>query len=242
MSIKYQLQEVTQADGKTKLYGKVITNKTVTTKDLVRAIKTRGSTVTEADMAAVIATLTEVCYEAVLSGHAVQVDKLFTLYPVMKGVFTNRKDHYNPKKQSLTIRACAPKELRKQIKATGTVERIEPINTKPYLTRLEDIPGDVKSTQVVPGKIYKVKGERLKINLDREDEGLFLVQSNNKEVMYKVTQYVLKSLSEIVFVMPVIDVDITQVTLKIMSRSRKNAKFIKDANLSGVLPVVQPEA
>jgi len=237
MAIQYQLQEVMQNDGTIRTYGKVMPKRKLTSKDLVTEIQSRGSTVTSADMLAVIQALTEICYREVMDGNTVQVDKLFTLYPAMKGTFDKREDHYNPNKQSLTVRARPPKELRKQIKAIGTVERIACNNKDPFLFMLEDIPTVTKSTHIVPGNIYKLTGVLLKINTKRDDEGLYFAHANNNTTRFKVTQYITKGLKEIVFVAPDIEHNIEQVSLNIASRSRKDAKLIRHAALPGILAV-----
>ena len=240
MTIQYHVREVNQPDGTKKLCGQVITPKTLGTEELIIWMQMHGCTVTTADMIAVIEALSHICKNAVLAGNRVKIDKLCTLYPVMKGVFDSYDEAYNPTKHYITVKAIAPSALRRTVRANAKVERVKRTRLVPVIETYENLLNKSATTTITPGTICRLTGSYLKINKVNPDEGIYIVDRNNNSNQIQVQEYVTTTPSEIIFMVPNIDAAFTDIKLTLITRSRKNAKSTKTASYGKALTVVQP--
>ena len=110
MPIKYTIQENRLTSPST-FKGVVKQSTTFSMDDLVRQILDQGSTVTEADIKAVVIDLIKACQNSVLNGARVNIEGLVQIYPSMEGVFTGVTDDFDNTRHrlepNLNLQSCA---------------------------------------------------------------------------------------------------------------------------------------
>ena len=175
MTIRYSIIPVESIDGKERFYGRVITGKSLTQKDLVRKMKALSTTVSTVDMIAVLEALGIICEDSLLEGYSVKVNKLVTLSPTIKGVFENELDHFDPKRHKIQIVAAADVNTRKTVRQNAKVNKVEIPTTAPSIKQYFDYHTNTADTTITSGNLGTIIGKRLKINPELSDESFVLI-------------------------------------------------------------------
>ncbi|GMT50157.1 MAG: hypothetical protein IEMM0008_1696 [bacterium] len=159
----------------TSFSGSVDETLTYDTDLIIQSIINRGSTVTKADIQAVITDLTEITLDALSKGARVNIEGLAQLYPAIEGVFTASSDSFDPVRHKLNIGARSSEQLKKRLRVAATINKQA---TPPIIPQINEVidtfNGNINTTFTMT-RVIHLNGERLKFDNSRADEGVFIV-------------------------------------------------------------------
>ncbi|WP_309398466.1 DUF4469 domain-containing protein [Cerasicoccus maritimus] len=157
-------------------------SRAVEIEEIIKQMKLLGSTVTEADIRAVVTELLRVVEHQLLAGRSVNLGGIVRLWFGIRGKFVDEHDAYDADRHELYLHAVAGQPFRKRIQGSVVPEKIETVDRAPRLYRLIDKGSGQDSATLTPGRNAIIKGKRLKFNEDQPDEGVFFIhQPSNVE-------------------------------------------------------------
>ncbi|MBP3365591.1 MAG: DUF4469 domain-containing protein [Treponema sp.] len=137
----------------------------------------RGTTLTKADVSAVLQVFSEVVCELTADGSAVNTP-LFSV----SGVFSGMADSFDRARHMVSVNVNPGTALREAAKSVRT-EKTEAASTGPYITEATDVvSGSVNST-LTAGGILRLIGSRLKFDASDETQGVFLILADGGEAV-----------------------------------------------------------
>ena len=149
--------------------------------EVIDLMMRRGTTLTRADVAAVLQVYTEVVGELTADGSAVNTPLFNTSFSV-SGVFTSMSDSFDKARHSVSVNVNAGTALREVVKSVRT-EKTEGANTDPYITEAADVVSGAVNSTLTAGGILRLTGSRLKFDAADETQGVFLVPENGGEAV-----------------------------------------------------------
>lgn len=177
MAIKYYLQPNPVTPDPNDQSARVLSNKVHDLDSIIKEMLKRGSTVTEADVRAVVTVLFEVVTDEVADGNSVNLP-LVNIRPSVNGVFDNVSDSFDPsrhiKNASLTKGLLLMSKM-----ASAKVEKISKPVPTPTLIEFTDINSGAANSILTLGGIGQIVGEELKFNPDNFDEGIYFIADDN---------------------------------------------------------------
>ena len=160
----------------------VVLNGSLTTDDIIQALKQEGMEIKEESARDIISRFNRKVSEKVLEGYSVNTDLVY-MRPNIKGVFTDKT--FNPKEQSVYVNITQGAELRKAIAQT-TVEilgqQAEPI----AIFGITDKATAKTDGTLTKGKNAEIKGAYIKVIGDDPKNGVYFTNIDTK-VVTKVT-------------------------------------------------------
>jgi hypothetical protein len=163
----------------------------------------RGTTVSRADLLAVLETLEEEVVASLLEGYRVHVGGLVQISPRLKGRFLGPEDDYDPRRHRLDVLAKVGPRVRKDFRARATARRVPAEPAGPSITEYRDLASGTRNERITPGTIGTIRGANLRFDPSREDEGIFLLQSRPARALRIPPNAVQRNVAtEIVFQVP----------------------------------------
>jgi hypothetical protein len=148
--------------------------------DIIRRIVERGTTVAEADVAAVLRLLSDVVIDAVKQGYKVNMD-LGSYDAGIKGVFTSEDEGFSLVAHRIVPRVSPSARMRRDVAAGATVQKEKRVLPMPIPYQLLDVASGEVNTILTPGSMAVLLGHRLKFNPDAPEEGIFLQAVDGSE-------------------------------------------------------------
>ena len=148
--------------------------------EIIDLMMRRGTTLTKADVAAVLQVYTEVVGELTADGSAVNTPLFNTGFSV-GGVFTGMTDSFDKARHTVSVNVNAGSALREAVKSVKT-EKVEGSNTDPYITEATDVVSGAVNSTLTAGGILRLTGSRLKFDAADEAQGVFLVPESGETV------------------------------------------------------------
>lgn len=174
MPINYYIVE-NQFTSPATFTGRIDEAMTYDTDTMILGIMNRGSTVTKADIQAVITDLIEVSLDAISKGARVNIEGFIQLFPSIEGVFNDSSDSFDPLRHKINIGSRAAEQLKKRLRTLTTMDKQPTPPIVPQIDQVIDtINGNINSTFTMT-RIINVNGERLKFDNTRADEGVYIV-------------------------------------------------------------------
>jgi len=134
----------------------------------------RGSTVSKADIQAVLTDLIEVSYNVLLMGGRVNIEGLVQLFSSVEGVFNDSTDSFDPLRHKLNIAAQSARQLSDRLRSSAVMEKDSaPTITVKIIQVIDTYTANTNSTLSLT-RIINIVGEKLKFDSTRADEGLFI--------------------------------------------------------------------
>ncbi|MDE7140701.1 MAG: DUF4469 domain-containing protein, partial [Treponemataceae bacterium] len=149
--------------------------------EVIDLMMRRGTTLTRADVAAVLQVYTEVVGELTADGSAVNTPLFNTSFSV-SGVFNGMADMFDRARHSVGVNVNAGTALREAVKSVKT-EKTEGANTGPYITEAADVVSGAVNSTVTAGGILRLTGSRLKFDASDEAQGVCLVPDGAGEAV-----------------------------------------------------------
>lgn len=202
MAIKYYLQPNPITPDPNDQSARVISNQVHDLESITKEMLKRGSTVTEADILAVLKVFFEVVADEVAEGNNVNLP-LVNIKPSVNGVFTSATDSFDAsrhiKKASITAGILLNQKM-----SSATVEKTTQALTAPVLIEFMDINSQNTNAIVTSGGIGQITGEELKFNPDNAAEGIYFVAADGSAI--KVTVIASRTEGKLVFSIPTLAV------------------------------------
>lgn len=174
-TITYALRENLLTADPDDCMAQVVDAQVFTQEDINREIIKRGSSLTEADIAAYQKLEQEVYKDIVANGGHLNTPLINTSFSVT-GVFANPADTFDKSRHAIKLNASAGPLLRdaaKQAKA----QKVETSSTDPYITSVTDkVSGD--SGTIRAGSIMEITGSRLKFGAGDAEQGVFALTAS----------------------------------------------------------------
>lgn len=149
--------------------------------EIIDLMLRRGTTLTRADVAAVLQVYTEVVGELTADGSSVNTPLFNTGFSV-GGVFTGMSDSFDKTRHSVSVNINAGTALREAVKSVKT-EKTESANTDPYITEAADVVSGAMNSVLTAGGILRLTGSRLKFDATDAGQGVFLVPESGGEAV-----------------------------------------------------------
>ncbi|MDE6705725.1 MAG: DUF4469 domain-containing protein [Treponemataceae bacterium] len=149
--------------------------------EVIDLMMRRGTTLTRADVAAVLQVYTEVVGELTADGSAVNTLLFNTSFSV-GGVFSSMADTFDKSRHSVSVNVNAGSALRDAVKSVRT-EKTEGANTDPYITEAADVVSGAVNATLTAGGILRLTGSRLKFDASDATQGVFLVPEGAGEAV-----------------------------------------------------------
>ncbi|MDE7140483.1 MAG: DUF4469 domain-containing protein [Treponemataceae bacterium] len=149
--------------------------------EVIDLMMRRGTTLTRADVAAVLQVYTEVVGELTADGSAVNTPLFNTSFSV-SGVFTSISDSFDKARHTVSVNINAGTALREAVKSVRT-EKTEGTNTDPYITEAADVVSGAVNFTLTAGGILRLTGSRLKFDAADTAQGVFLVPETGGEAV-----------------------------------------------------------
>ncbi len=135
----------------------------------------QGSTVTRADILAVLENAITATEALLLQGYRLNFGGLADLYPRLIGTFEGITDTFDRARHRVDVGGCPGSRVRNTVRANATVEKVESAKPSPSPLEYKDIfTGEINQT-VTLANIGSLAGNRLKFDATKADEGIFFV-------------------------------------------------------------------
>ena len=175
MTVKYVLRENLLVEDPGIYAAQVQTNNTADLEQIAKRMIELGSTVTMADILAVIEDAIQASESLLLEGNRVHIDGLCELFPRIKGKFDGITDTFDPARHSLDVGAAPGTRIRKAFREQGSVTKEETIKPMPSLLEFVDTGSGTTNQTITTGNIGTINGHRLSFNIEQVDEGVFFI-------------------------------------------------------------------
>lgn len=176
----------------------------------------QGSTVTRADILAVLEDLLMATESYLLEGYRVQFGGLCELFPRIKGVFNGITDSFDAGRHRIDVGANPGSRIRKSVRAKASAARAETILPVPMLLEYRDLETEATNSLISENTIGTINGHRLKFEPNRADEGIYIVPTDGSPGI-KVTAIQKNKPSQLVFQVPILP-DSTDFHLEVRTR------------------------
>ncbi|WP_269542912.1 DUF4469 domain-containing protein [Cerasicoccus fimbriatus] len=168
---------------------------------IIKQMKILGSTVTEADIRAVVTELLRVVEIQLLGGRSVNLGGIVRLWFGIRGEFADEHDYYDESRHELYLHANAGLAFRKRIQNKIVTQKVETVDRVPKLYRVIDKGSGQESATITPARNAIIKGKRLKFNEDQPDEGVFFINLADRSET-RATEITRNDPQELTFLVP----------------------------------------
>lgn len=176
MAIKYCLQPNPVTPDPNDQTARVISNTVLDATSITQEMLKRGSTITEADITAVLKVFFDVVSDEVADGNNVNLP-IVNIRPGINGVFASVTDSFDEarhiKKASLSAGILLSQKM-----AKAKVEKVLGSMAAPVLLQYLDVNSQNTNSILTPGGIGQIVGQELKFNPGNPLEGIFFTGSD----------------------------------------------------------------
>lgn len=174
MSIRYTLNQSPFAGKDAPYCARVSANASANLEDVVERIMHQGSTVTRADVLAVLENALLAAEGFLLDGIRVNLGGLVELYPTVRGTFTSASDRFDQERHRVDISSTAGRRLRRRFRQQAEVIKADASPNAPRIVQFQDLQAGINH-KITPGGMGVVSGCNLKFNPQAADEGLWFM-------------------------------------------------------------------
>lgn len=198
MAIKYYLQPNPITPEPNDQTARILSHKVHDVDSIIQLMLRRGSTVTEADVRAVLTVLFDVVSDEVADGNNVNLP-IVNIRPSITGIFTSVSDSYDESRHAKKGSTSAGTMLTTKMK-WAKVEKVNQPTPTPSLIQFTDINLGSINSLLTPGSIGQLIGEELKFNHSNPEEGIYFIASDGTQT--KVDVIANRTEGKLVFIIP----------------------------------------
>lgn len=198
MAIKYYLQPNPITPDPNDQSARVSSNKVHDLESITSIMLKRGSTVTKADVMAVLDIFFDVVTDEVADGNNVNLP-LVNIRPSVTGTFNSVSDSFDPSRHTKGASISQGLALISKIRV-AKVEKINQPTPTPALIEFTDVTTGITNSMLTPGSIGRIMGEELKFNPVNADEGIYFIDADN--VPTKVATIDNRTEGKLTFIIP----------------------------------------
>lgn len=173
MTFKYKLHTNPLTDNENQYRAIVDFDKTLGREQLIDKMELRGSTITRADIVAVLDELDRAVIDALLDGKQVNTG-LILFTASIKGVFIGVDDVFNTTRHTLELRVRPTVQFKKKIKAGAQFKKMPSIEPTPVVKSYHNLYNLGADTVLSPAHTAQLKGRNLLFNRSDPQQGVFL--------------------------------------------------------------------
>lgn len=177
MAIKYYLQPNPITPDPNDQSARVVSNKVHDADSIANEMLKRGSTITKADILAVLNVFFTVVSEEVADGNSVNLP-LMNIRAGVTGVFTNVTDSFDAARHIKKANLSSGIDLIRKMN-DAKVEKVSVPTAAPALIEFTDVNSQTVNSILTPGGIGQLVGEELKFNPANTAEGIFFIATDN---------------------------------------------------------------
>ena len=148
--------------------------------EIIDLMMEKGSTLTKADVKAVLQIYGEVVSTIIKDGSAVNTPLMNTSMSI-SGVFDGANDSFDKKRHTVNLNITAGTLLRDAVTKVKC-EKTEGVSTDPYITEVTDIVTGTVNTTLTKGGVVQLVGSRLKFDAKDTAQGIFFVPETGNPV------------------------------------------------------------
>ena len=234
--LKYALRENLLTAAPDDFMAQVQDVRSYTLDEIIDAMMQKGSTLTRADVAAVLQIYGEVCASIIADGSALNTPLMNTSLSI-SGVFNGANDSFDKKRHTVNLNITAGTALKA---ALGKIkcEKTGTTSTDPYISEVKDIVSGAVNAELTKGGVVQVTGSRLKFDAKDAAQGIFFVPETGAPVRAAVIAE-----NKPARLMAIIPADLAAGTYYIEVRSKhsgggKPLKAVKAGRFAKLLTVV----
>ena len=178
--LKYSLRENLLTPAPDDYMAQVTDTRSYSLEEIIDLMMDKGTTLTRADVAAVLQVYGEVCSSIVADGAALNTPLMNTALSV-SGVFEGANDSFDRKRHTVNLNMTAGTLLRNAA-AKVKCEKTEGASTDPYITEVSDIVSGKTNCTLTKGGVVQLTGSRLKFDAKEAEQGIFFVPETGEAV------------------------------------------------------------
>ena len=182
--LKYSLRENLLTPAPDDYMAQVTDTRSYSLEEIIDLMMDKGTTLTRADVAAVLQVYGEVCSSIVADGAALNTPLMNTAFSIT-GVFESANDSFDRKRHAVNLNMTAGTLLRDAVAKVKT-EKTEGASTDPYITEVTDIVSGKTNSTLTKGGVVQLTGSRLKFDQKDEAQGVFFVPETGNPVRASV--------------------------------------------------------
>lgn len=152
---------------------------------IIEQMLRQGSTVTRADILAVLDNYYRAIITLVLAGFKVRT-RIALFGASIQGIFTSLADSFDPARHRLEPQISAGPDLRHTVHREGRTVKEETITPEPRPMSYTDINSGSCDDLITPGGMAQVDGHRLKFNPADPEQGLFFIAADETKTRVEV--------------------------------------------------------
>ena len=178
--LKYALRENLLTAAPDDFMAQVQDVRSYTLDEIIDAMMQKGSTLTRADVAAVLQVYGEVCASLIKDGSAVNTPLMNTAMSI-SGVFNGANDSFDKKRHTVNLNITAGTALKA---ALGKIkcEKTGTVSTDPYINEVKDVVSGTINTTLTKGGVVQITGSKLKFDQKDTAQGIFFVPETGAPV------------------------------------------------------------
>ncbi|OHD12120.1 MAG: hypothetical protein A2Y41_00035 [Spirochaetes bacterium GWB1_36_13] len=169
---------------------------------LINRMLDMGSTITKADILAVLNNFEKAVRNICLEGNKVTIGEFMQFTPSMSGKFESELDGFDPSKHELYVTAQISSVFNNEFELSSTCEKVSSVEKKPNLIQVADVGTGELNKVVTKGDIISIGGENLKFDETEPDEYLRFVNKTNQADFISIIKFQKKTDKELVFLFP----------------------------------------
>ena len=178
--LKYSLRENLLTPAPDDYMAQVTDVRSYTLDEIIDLMMEKGTTLTRADVAAVLQVYGEVCASLIKDGSAVNTPLMNTAMSI-SGVFNGANDAFDKKRHTVNLNLSAGTLLR-DAAAKVKCEKTDAASTDPYITEVTDIVSGKVNEVLTKGGVVQLVGSRLKFDAKDAAQGIFFVPETGNPV------------------------------------------------------------
>lgn len=178
--LKYSLRENLLTPAPDDYVAQTTDVRSYTLDEVIDMMMDKGSTLTRADIAAVLQVYGEVCSSIIEDGAALNTPLLNTSLSV-SGVFNGATDTFDRKRHTVNLN-ITPGLLLKEAAAKVKCEKVEASDSNPLITEVTDVVSGKVNEVLTVGGVVQLVGSRLKFVQKDETQGIFFVPQAGEAV------------------------------------------------------------
>ncbi|MGQ1891510.1 DNA-binding domain-containing protein [Thermophagus sp. OGC60D27] len=155
-------------------------NRTITEKELMDHMVNQGSTITMADVKAVLEALQKAIIFFLREGVNIKT-RLFNFRLSIRGTFDSEEDYFTPSRHQLYV-VCSPSKHLKEALSIVTPKRLNTLPMTPIIRRITDLHTNTINKLITANNVILVEGSRLKIDPNDPEQGIFFIDQNKNEI------------------------------------------------------------
>lgn len=153
--------------------------------DIIHQLTGPGSILKETECVAVIHDFFKALSSQLHEGHGFSCDYM-RIHPKITGVFEGKEDVFDPKRHQKKLSIVATNVL-KDVLNELKLEKVQPIGSQAEIKSVYDLKSRQTDGILSPGHLIEIHGQKLKLNTELADEGIFLI-NNADELEIKISQ------------------------------------------------------